>query len=466
MPTDLEFAFAALAGKQARYNLLWDYYSGLHPLVYNASKLREIFRNIDASFNENWSAVVVNTVLDRIGIERFQVGDGRDATTADTLMELWRNTGLELDAYDAHLCTLVTGEAFVVCGQDEAGAVEAYYNDSRLCHMFYLETNPHLPSYAAKWWEEAAPDGRGTVTRLTLYYPDRFEYYQAPRPRQEMTSGKGFAPAEVPSAPNPYGEIPVYHLRREQRAIISEMADIIAPQAQLNKMLADMMIAAEFGAYKQRYVISQMAASDIKLKNAPNEIWPLPAGDGEGQGTSVGEFSATELSNYLGAIERTAGVIATVASIPKILLFAQGDIPSGASLRALEAPLVRKAERYSARWETTWRKVLRWLLRVAENQDVPANEIDVVWAIPHTTQPETDALIIKTLVEAGVPLRTALRSQGWNDAQLDQMEQDQADEQTAGADLATTLLAAAEANANRQAAVQPVQNGNGVTVDA
>jgi len=449
MATDLELAYAYLVGKQERYNLLFRYYDGDHPLVYNASKLREIFRGIDATFNENWSAVVVNTVLDRIAIERFQIGDGRSDAASDALLALWRDTGLDLDAYDAHLCALVTGEAFIVCGEDEAGQPEAYFNDSRLCHMVYDEARPHVPRFAAKWWEET--QGNSVVTHLTLYYPDRFEYYLTPHPRAEISSAAAFVPATPPTAPNPYGEIPVYHLRRERRAIVSELADIIAPQAQLNKVLADMMIAAEFGAYRQRYIISQMATG-TKLKNAPNEIWDLPASDGEGQPTTVGEFGATDLGNYLAAIERSANVIATISGIPKTLLFETGNVPSGASLRALEAPLVRKAERYSHRWETTWRQVLRWLLRVTGGGDVPETDIDVVWAEPATTQPETDAVTVKTLVEAGVPLRTALRRQGWSDAELDQLAQDEAEEQAAAATMAQAYVAAAEANLSRQGA--------------
>lgn len=459
MATDLEIAYAGLAGKQERYDLLWRYYDGDHPLVYNASKLREIFADIDATFNENWSAVVVNAVLDRIGIERFQVGDGRNDAANDALMVLWRDTGLDLDAFDAHLCALVTGEAFIVCGENEAGRPEAYFNDSRLCHMVYDEANPHERRFAAKWWEETVDTS--VVTHLTLYYPDRFEYYQTPHKREEISNGKVFLPSDPPTAPNPYGEIPVFHLRRERRAIVSELADVIAPQAQLNKILADMMIAAEFGAYKQRYIISQMATG-TKLRNAPNEIWDLPASDGEGQPTTVGEFSATELSNYLAAIERSANVIATISGIPKTLLFETGDIPSGASLRALEAPLVRKAERYAGRWETTWRRVLRWLMRFAGLGDVPETDIDIVWAEAATTQPETNAATIKTLVEAGVPLRTALRRQGWSDAELDMLERDQAEEQAAQASIANAYMAAAEANLSRQGA----ENAPGQVTDA
>jgi hypothetical protein len=445
-PTDLELAYAHLAGKKATYDALWDYYDGDHPLVYNASRLQEIFTGIDANFSENWAAVAVDTILDRIAIERFQLGN--DDRTSDMLADLWQGLGLDLAAYDAHRCALVTGEAFIVCGQADDGQPEAYYNDSRMVHMFYEPARPSVPRMAAKWWEEGYD--RDKITYLTLYYADHFEYYVVPKSQSDISNAKAFVPAETPEAPNEWGRLPVFHVRREQRAIVSELSNIVPVQAQLNKTLSDMMIAAEFGAFKQRYIISQ--ASPGQFRNAPNEIWDVPAGDGEGQPTTVGEFAATDLGNYLNAIERSANVVATLAGIPKTLLFEQGNVPSGASLRALEAPLVKKANRYAGRWEPVWRDVLRWLLLAGGLGEVDAADIDVIWAEAATTQPETDATTVKTLVEAGVPLRTALRRQGWSDAELDQLAKDEADEQAATANLAAAYMAQAETNMNQQAA--------------
>ncbi len=454
MPTDIEYAYTYLAGKQERYDLLWDYYTGNHPLVYNASKLREIFKDLNANFSENWCGVVVNTILDRIGIARFQIGDGKDEARQDALAQLWRQTELDRDAYDAHLCALVTGEAFIVCGVDEAGNLEAYFNDSRLCHMIYEEGKPHTPRLAAKWWEQTLTDDNGTsriVTNLTLYYPDRLEYWQSPHERAHLSNSKSFLLQSTAS--NPYGEIPVYHLRRERRELSSELADIIPLQAQLNKMLADMMIAAEFGAFKQRYVISAFVGegNNLKLKNRPNEIWNIPGGADGDQPTQVGEFAATELANYLSAIDRAANVIATVAGLPKTLLTATGDIPSGASLRALEAPLIKKAERYSARFEPVWRNVLGWLMAVSGQGAVDPDDIDIVWQETGTTQPEEDATTAKLWVEAGMPLKTVLRKQGWSEAEIEQLETDEADEQAKAATLAQAYMQQAETNASRQA---------------
>ena len=451
MPTDIEYAYAGLQGKQERYEALWDWYQGNHPLVYNASKLREIFKNLDANFSENWCGVVVNTILDRVAIERFQIGDGKNEAAQDALAQLWRSTELELDAYDAHLCALVTGESFIVCGVDDAGDIEAYFNDSRLCHMIYEEAKPHTPRFAAKWYELTDAETGSVSTHMTLYYPDRFEYWLANQPRDRLSSSKAFTLQST--AANPYGEIPVYHLRRERRELSSELADIIPLQAQLNKMLADMMIAAEFGAFKQRYVIASFVGDGtaLRLKNSPNEIWTLPGGAEGDQPTSVGEFAATELANYLSAIERSANVIATVAGIPKTLLVATGDVPSGASLRALEAPLIKKAERYANRFEPVWRRVLQWLMMVSGEGAINPDDIDIIWAETGTTQPEEDATTAKLWVEAGMPLRTALRRQGWGETEMEQLEQDESDEQAKAATLAQAYMQQAETNASRQA---------------
>lgn len=446
--TDVEIAYEYLKGKQALYNEYWQYYDGQHPIVYNSSKLKEIFKDLNVNFSENWAEVVVNTILDRIAIERFQIGDGKDEAQGKALAKLWRSTELDQDAYDAHLCALVTGESFIICGEDAEGNIEAFYNDSRLCHMVYEESNPHKPRFAAKWWEETV--GNGIVTHLTLYYPDRFEYYTAKGERKNLTGGKSFNLDST--ATNSYDEIPVYHIRRERRGMISELASILPVQAQLNKTLADMMIASEFGAFKQRYVIAAFVSdgtTKLKLKNIPNEIWTIPGGAEGDQPTQVGEFAATELKNYLEAIDRAANVIATIAGIPKALLFSTGDIPSGAALRALEAPLVKKAKRYSGRWESPWRRVLRWMMAVKGMGDVPTDDIDVIWAEPATTQPEEDAKTAESWVKAGVPIKTVLRWQGKSEAEIEQMQEDAAEEQERAATLAQAFMKEAETNASR-----------------
>ena len=437
MATDLERAYKALSAKTGIYKTLWQYYDGDHPLVYTNKRLEEIFAGLDAKFIENWCAVVIDSIADRVILSGFTAGD--DGTT-QKLDSLWDSVELNLEADDAHLCTFVTGEAFLIVWPDEDNQVQAYYNDSRLCHVFYDAENPRKKSFAAKWWDDV--DG---YRRLTLYYPDRLEYYKSNKKAENISSAKAFQPdEEMPTAPNPYGEIPVFHFRTERRTIKSELANAIPLQNGINKLLLDMMVAAEFGALKQKWVISNAEILG-KLKNAPNEIWSLPAGDGIGQQTQVGEFAATDLSNYLAAIDKLALAIGIITRTPKHYFFAQGGDPSGESLIAMEAPLNKKAQDRIARLTSTWRKVAQFALLI-QGVAIPETEITPVFEKPETVQPRTQAEIREIGARTGIPLVTLLRDEGWSEDQIRQMEDDKVQEQAA----AQTGLAGALVEAQRR----------------
>ncbi len=82
---------------------------------------------------------------------------------------------------------------------------------------------------------------------------------------------------------------------------------------------------------------------------------------------------------------------------------------------------------------------------------VSEDDIDIVWEETGTTQPEEDATTAKLWVEAGMPLKTALRKQGWSETEMEQLEQDESDEQAKAATLAQAYMEQAETNASRQA---------------
>lgn len=431
--TDLGRAYKALAGKSKLYDLLWRYYDGDHPLVFSTERLREAFSRINVRFIENWCAVVVDAAMDRINLAGFQVANNQTAT--DTLNRLFIETELNLDSDDAHLATLVCGEAFIIAWRGEDGDVEVFYNDPRSCHVEYDPDNPRKKLWAAKWWEDT--EGK---RRLTLYYVDRLEYYVSKGKAEDVSSASAFVPAETPVAENPFGVIPVFHLRRDRRKVQGELANVLTTQDAVNKLFADMMVAAEFGAFRQRYVISQMEPA--ALKNAPNEIWALPAGDGAGQHTQVGEFSQTDLAGYLSAMDNLAAAMAIITRTPKHYLFAQGGDPSGDALIAMEAPLVKKVDRYVERFGATWRRIAAFL---ASLEGLALEEVDItpLFDSPRTVQPAAQAAIRQASVGAGMPLVTVLRDEGKDEAFLAQMQQDaKAERQVQQETLAAAMVAA------------------------
>lgn len=438
--TDLERAYNALSGKVEGYKTLFSYYDGDQPVMYTASRLAEIFRGIDAVFTENWCAVVIDSTKDRINLSEIVVPDAN----AETWKRLWDGSELKLESDDTHEAVLVTGEAFLIAWPDEENTPQAYYNDPRLCHVFYDPSNPRVKQFAAKWFVDS-----DETVKLTLYYPDRLEYYRA---QKDPSSANAFQPEDEPAA-NEYGEIPVFHFRLGKRTVKSDLKSVIPIQNGINKLLADMMVAAEFGAFKQRYVISN-ADTAGKLKNKPGEVWDVPAGDGVGQQTQIGELSSTDLDNYLKSIDNLSVAISSITRTPKYYFFSAGSNLSGEALIAMEAPLNKKAQDRIDRFIPVWRDVARFMLKIS-GEEVDPSEIHVEFDKPATIQPLTDAQILSAYVGAGVPLLTAVRWTGKDEEELAQLEDDMnAAEAKAQTSLAQGLLEA-QRRFNAGAGAQP-----------
>ena len=218
------------------------------------------------------------------------------------------------------------------------------------------------------------------------------------------------------------------------------MGNVIPLQDGINKLVTDMMVAAEYGAFKQRWIISN--ADTENVKNAPGNIWDLPAGDGQGQQTSVGQFDATDLENYIKGISHLANSAAIISRTPKHFLFGQGGTPSGEALIAMEAPLNKRVDDHIKRFKPVWREVVQFMLKIL-GKDVERSTITVQFDEAATVQPKTQAEVRESAVRAGIPLITALRMEGWDDAMIDAMKKDKEEETKANTDnMAVAMLRA------------------------
>lgn len=431
METDLERAVNALVGKQDRMNKLWNYYQGKMPMVYANERIREIMRRIDAQFVENWCAVIIQTTHDRINLLGFETPD---AAMQKTLSDLWETCDLGIVADDVHEGALVLGEAFLIIWPNEAKEVRAYYNDARMCQAFYDQEDPYQMTNAAKWY---IGDDDG-LKHLTMYYADRIEHYIGPKAESASTKF-----VFVDDEPNPYGEIPVFRFSQKRNSL-GDFELILPLQDAVNKLISDMMRAAEVAAYKQRWVISNSDTS--ALINAPNELWNIPAGESGMQPTQVGEFGETNMANYLDAIERIAQVVGSVSRTPYHSFEHRGNI-SGEALIALEAPLNKKCADYEMRYKGVWRQAAAFMLKLAGHGDVPSQRIMPKWDAIASEQPLTTAQARQLGVAAGMPLVTVLRKfEQWSPVALAQLEADQKVADTAK----QTTLANAMVEAQRQ----------------
>ena len=425
---DLKLAFGQLQAKRSAYGRLFDYYEGEQPLIYTATRLKEIFQELDAYFAENWCSVVVDSARDRINLRQIQIDD---KTAAEKWAVLSEASELLLESDDVHEAAMVAGEGYVICWPNDEDMMEMYVNDPRMCHLVYDSEYPRRKRFGAKQFK--AQDGS---MRMTLYYPDRLEYYGSEKKFEDVSEITSLKEIEEP-AKNKYEEVPIFHFRCA-RKIRSDLKNVVPIQNGINKLLTDMMVAAEFAAFPQRYVISQ-AEINGKLKNSPSQIWDLPAGDGAGQQTQAGQFDAAELGNYLNAIDNLATAISSITRTPKHYFFSVGSNLSGEALVTMESPLNKKARDRIDRFTPTWKQVVLFMLR-GSGITLDPSKVTPIFDRPETLQPKTQAETREINKRAGMPLKSILREEGKSEAEIAQVMADLEEEKIRDAELAQAYL--------------------------
>jgi hypothetical protein len=421
-PTDVGLAVQRLRKKHAPLTQQFNYYDGDQPVVYATDQLTDYFKSLTGRFIENWCAPVIDAVLERIKLRGFDLADGNEAAE-ELLEELIEAGGLELDAKDAHSAAVIAGEGIIIAtpDEDDASEVEVYANDPRQVEVFYDPRHPKRLRMAAK---EFCDESTG-YHYLTLYYSDRLEHYRS-RQDKRPARGKDYVPLPAHEGlavePHEWGRVPVFHFRRNRRRIAGELKGrVLSQQDMVNKLLADMMVSSEFAGFRQRYAITNADLSD--LESGATELWRIPAGGEDDGPTSVGQFEATDLSNFMSARTGLAEGMAIISHTPKHYMTG-ASTPSGEALMAMDSPLTKKVDDYLALFGATWREFAVFYCAL---KGVPllAKDVTPTWAPATINQPETTSNVVRNLTAAGMPLDTALREEdGWTPKQLDRMNED------------------------------------------
>ncbi len=420
--TDLELAIKRIDSKNSLYTNLYSYLDGNPRLKFSTERLERAFGKTFVYFGQSWGNVIINAVLDRLVLKGF---NSTNETANNKLDELFNKLNLNLDAQDIHEAVQVTGEAFLLVDIYN-GEPEIYFNDPRLCEVIYDSARPKVKKYAAKKWVD------GEINYVTLYYPDRIEKY-------ESRSKAANTYKLIETLSNEFNEIPVFHFRNSRRIIKSEFdLSTISLLDAINKIFGDMMVAAEFEAFKMRVFISQTDPGEIKV--SPDlKIW-LPANENDkGQPTEIKEIGGGSLANFLEPLDKLAQTLAITTRTPKTYFINSGSNLSGEALIVEESALVKKVKNKEEAYTPTWLEFANYLLKIS-NISVDVSEISCVWENPETVLPLTQAQTIQAQVTAGIPLITSLRWQNRDEDEISQIMADKVEEDANKQNaLATTL---------------------------
>lgn len=382
----LDALLVRLGKQQQAIKKYADYFDGTQPLGFATSSYRAEFEQIVKSTSDNWMPIIVEAVSERLHVNGFRFGDNPDADDDANL--IWQENGLDNDSELLHLDALKYGVSAAMVWVDEDSGRP-------------LITVEHPTEvYVA----HAAGTARTRVAAVKAYIDDwdglHYANVYLPEVTYKFLSSDGNKWAQIDAVPNPVGIVPVVAFRNRMDTFgrfRSELDGFTSTQDQINKLVADMLVASEFGAFRQRWATGLEVPKDPEtgkpvqpFKAAINRLWINPDENGK-----FGDFEATDLKHYIDAITSRIQSLASRSRTPPHYLLASGVFPNGESTKAAESGLVSKVRSRQRAFGECWEQVMR--LAFAMTNDGRANEAtaETIWADPETrTESEhMDALI-------------------------------------------------------------------------
>lgn len=420
--------------------MLRAYYDGTAKLEYAGKKFRETFGDLFRDWSDNFLALVVDAVAERLIVEGFRVptpkpsgaapGDGTPTQQQqqgdDAAWAIWQANHLDADSHLAHLDSLVVGCGYVsVWGSPDGQPVIAVEDPCEVV-VDHAPGNRRVRRAALKRWRDD-----DDLIMATLYLPDGVYKFVSDKPLKR-DSGQHLDsvryerrvvrvdPADPDSAPepwpldNPVGVVPIVPLPNRPRtsgAFESEIDQFRPLQDGLNKIMADMMVASEYTAFPQRWVTGIDVPTDDNgnpmepFRAGPGNLWSVdPVEEGE-QPTTFGQFPAADLKPYVDAIAMIVQHLSSRSRTPPHYLLGQaGVFPSGESLKSAETGLVAKTRLKMRPLGEAWEEIERLAFRFAgDDQRAAAIGMETMWRNPESrSQAETTDAAIK-LQALGVP---------------------------------------------------------------
>jgi len=406
-----------------------DYYDGKHPLAFVTSKYRAEFGNMLRGVSDNWMALVVDAVEERLHVDGFRIG--ADPIGDKDAWSIWQRSSMDADSEMLHSVALQTGAAYALVwfGDDVNGVQQPMITVEHPGQVYiaYETGSRHKRLAAIKAWT----DEWTGLTRANVYLPDgiyKFEAQRQPVIDDYITATGRFRQLQVLSAawrpidgesevPNPLGVVPMVEFRNRPRMLgegRSEISEVTSTQNQINKLVCDMLIASEFGAFRQRWATGVEIPTNAvtgetveDFKSALDRLWHT-----ENDTAKFGDFAETSLANYVGAIEnRVQSLASRTRTPPHYLLGASGSFPSGESLKATETGLVAKVYSRHRHFGESWEDVMRLAFKVLDDARADVQTSETIWRDPESRSEaeHTDSLLKKMAL--GIP-----QEQLWEDA--------------------------------------------------
>ncbi len=425
-PKHIKKAFDDLKIKNCEIDRAWAYYDGKHPKVWLTDAIRDkLDDQLITNMAENWTDVAVNSPVRRLMVEGFVDRGSVDQEVSNNVimskaaLNVWKDNDLRLSQKDVYTEAGVAGEAFAFVWKDDTKdtGIDVTLKDAR---NVWWPHDAHRadPTRVVLVWA----DGEEGIWRATCYY--KYVVVRLVGPKIKDAGNTDVFPQaryfEVdtvdPGGLHGFDKVPVVRFApfTKRRSLVITLTTL---QDKINKLAANLLVTAEFNAWRKMAILTEQVIDDETLKMRPNRIAVLDPGGGDGGAaqTSIWEGSETDLSKYSDEQDKLIDKLFTKASLPgHMKVKSESVAPSGAAYEADEGPFTEYVSDLKDSYGESWHDLFEIVLGV---------DVECQWRDPHVKSEFDQAQTVKMYVDAGVPLSLALKTYaGWSDEQLKEFE--------------------------------------------
>jgi hypothetical protein len=436
-PDDLrDSGLAALRRTAPAQKTRWDLYKGEHDLPYAPDGVNAEYLALREMARVPLVRLAIRTGVQRLRIDGIRLGssDDRDKAT----WKVWQANRLDSLQRLVYVHGAVFGKGIVSVwpnGSDpDLPLIKV--EDPRRVHVEPDPMDPFRPLWAVKTWDEArsTPLGvRYTAKCATLFDAEGFVW------RWETSSPTNLSDVGawdlVDVFDNPLGpRVPFVVFAPEMDAdgdTLSMVDPLVPMQRSIDTIRFDLLLAAQFAAYRQRVVVGYdpvLRDEDgnpvVKTDDQGNPILdehgmaqPVTASPGRvgvdrlmvfpGADTKVFDLAESNLANYVTALDMLLATFAATAQVPSQYLAGDFKNVSGDLMVATEATLLSLVKDLQTAYSDSWEEVFS-LANIARGEAELPLGTEVVWADEAPKDISVVASAMAQMVPNGAPARMFL----------------------------------------------------------
>lgn len=357
----------------------------------------------------NWPRLVVDSLDERLVLQGFRSGDSR---TIDTRAAEWMDeNNLGVLVSSAHVEAMIQGISYlsVDWDGDKDSAPTILPEPAR---NFWVEWDAKYRNivYAVRFWNDPLIHPPTTLemldpkpTMCTVYEPNVNTYFTLERGQWVQTD----------AIEHNTGVVTVVPLVNKQRLNRirgdSQMTDIIPITNAATRALTDLQAAQELFAMPKYWLLGVDPNAFKKADGTTVPAWEMylnAVNVLSGEGASIQQTQAGQLSNYSNVISTYSKLASSVSGVPAYYFGDSGDSNpvSEGSIRASENRLVLTAERRQGSFGPAWAKAFGIAARMVDGEDT---KYTPVWQDASTPTFAAKGIAVARMFQFGLLSRRA-----------------------------------------------------------